>query len=519
MLFEASFPFSGFPVFFVVTLRPSRLKKQSNFSRVLLSWTASQLFCCFKRMESYEHPVYRLCLVTFPGLLEIVDYESKWAKGQIHNEFPKTKGSWSYIIQTTMLELLKSFTGNISLNVENQFGTRKKDGTLTGCYRSVRDNQSDFSLIVQDFPTIDYEKVDPYQVLAEYSLKIMSGYYSETDPDVSFNDFILTSIQSFDNQTWFAVLVVVSAFFGLWMTKRALFPDNNHVSLRRRIAEALWDTLLLFISQESTDYDKFLDRLLSILMTVSFFFLTTVYFGFMSTDLVTVTKPTVINSYQDIMNRPNITPVFVAVTSDHQEFEDAYEDDDDSIQAKFWAKYRDKVEMADPNSNLAEMITTMEQALEFKKVLILNGIATDGARRVICRLKTGYQIHENVYTWISRDPNARMHKKGWIIRNGMKQTRFLKSIRRKMRTLFETGIIHGLIEALTRDGLKSSDQFTFPEGPHSQVEKCLSDKIVYADASVDTVVMQNFDLLFVVSVVMVPASIIALLVEFFYKRN
>ena len=79
----------------------------------------------------------------------------------------------------------------------------------------------------------------------------------------------------------------------------------------------------------------------------------------MSTDLVSVTKPTVINSYQDIMNQPNMTPVFVTQMCDTQEFEDAYADDDDSIQAKFWAKFKDKVEIGDPSSDPAKLIKMM----------------------------------------------------------------------------------------------------------------------------------------------------------------
>lgn len=165
------------------------------------------------------------------------------------------------------------------------------------------------------------------------------------------------------------------------------------------------------------------------------------------------------------------------------------------------------------------MMSMIEQALESKKVLILNGIATDGARRVICRLKIGYQMHENVYSWISKDPDARMHKKGWIMRNGMKQTRQLKAFRRKVKSLFETGIFHGVIEALTRDGLQSTEQLPFPEGSHSQVERCVSDQVVYAHASVDTVVMQNYYLLFALAVVMLPASIIVLLIEVYCHRN
>ena len=464
-------------------------------------------------MESNEHPAYRCCIITAPWLFEVVDYDSKWAGRQIRNEFPKIGGSFSYVLDSTVSPIFKNLGVNISLILEQEFGTKRKDGTLTGCYRSIRDNESDIAMAAIDFPTIDYDKVDPYQILMEDSVKIMSGYHSQAEADVTFNDIILTSIESFNSQTWFAVLAMVAAFFGLWMIKRSLFPDNNHMSLRRRIAEALWDTLLLFISQESTDYYNFLDRLLSILMTLSFFFLTTLYFGRMSTDLVTVTKPAVINSYQDIMNRPNITPLFASIFADTQEFEDAYEDNDDSIQAKFWAKYKDKVEMLDYNADPTKLMSMMQGKANLNSVVILNGAAIDGFRRVICRFKVGNQVFPNVYTWISKDPSTRMHHKGIIMRNGMKQTRQLKAIRRKMRSMFETGIFYWVIDALGKNEL----QFEVPSAPHSQVERCLSDQVVYAHAFVDTVVLQNFQVLLVLLLVMLLASIIVLLIELFCK--
>ena len=471
-------------------------------------------------MDSDEQPVYRFCIVSVPLFLEIADYKSKWGKGQIRDEFPKFQGSFSYFVESTLSTFYnKALKPNISVIVENEVGIKKKDGTLTGCYRSIRDNDSDISWVLHQFPTVDYDKVDPYQVVLEYSLKIMSAYHSEVKAKVSFNDFILTSMKSFDSQTWFAVLVMVAAFFGLWMTKRTLFPDKNHVSLRRRIAQTLWDTLLLFISQESTDYDKFLDRILSILMTLSFFLLTTIYFGLMSTDLVTVAKPSVINSYEDIMNRPNMTPVFVTVFSDIQEFEDAYEDDDGSIQAKFWAKYKDKMEMADPRSDPAKLIEMLLEGADLKRVLIMNGVFIDGARTAACKLKVGYQLEKNTYSWISRDPDARMHKKALIMRNGIKQTPHLKVFQRKIKSIFETGILYSFMDAVTRNGLQSSDQLSFPSGPHSQVERCLSDQVVYADAFVDTVVLQNFQFLLALSVVMLTASIIVLLIEVYCHRN
>ena len=127
-------------------------------------------------MESDKNSVYQFCLLTVRFFFEIVDYESAWTGGQIRDEMPKIKGPWSYLFDTTMSPLLKSWKGNVSLQVEQELGMKKKDGTLTGCYRSIRDNQSDISLFPHDFPTVDYDKVDPYQVLTEIFLKILSSY-------------------------------------------------------------------------------------------------------------------------------------------------------------------------------------------------------------------------------------------------------------------------------------------------------------------------------------------------------
>ena len=105
----------------------------------------------------------------------------------------------------------------------------------------------------------------------------------------------------------------------------------------------------------------------------------------------------------------------------------------------------------------------------------MNGAFIDVVRRAICKLKIGYQVQENVYTWISRDPSARMHKKAFIMRNGMKETPQFKVFQRKIKSIFETGLLYSFMDTVARDGLKSSDQLSFPEGPYSKVERCLSD--------------------------------------------
>ena len=104
-----------------------------------------------------------------------------------------------------------------------------------------------------------------------------------------------------------------------------------------------------------------------------------------------------------------------------------------------------------------------------------------------------------------------MKKKGVIImRNRMKQTRLMKQFRLK-------AIFHNVIAEIVNEGLTSSDQFTISK--YSQVDKCLSDQIyIHIDTSVNIVFMQNFRLLFAISVIMLPASIIVLLIELYSKQ-
>ena len=175
--------------------------------------------------------------------------------------------------------------------------------------------------------------------------------------------------------------------------------------------------------------------------------------------------------------------------------------------------------MAHPYADPIKMTHMMQEAVDLKRVLIITGLAVEGTRRTMCKFKVGYRVFPNVYSWVSRDPDAKMDKKGLIMRNGMKQTPQLKNIRRKIRRAFETGIIQGALSTISSEGLQSVGQYASPSAPHSQVERCLSDQVIYAHASVDTVVLKNIQFLLNISVLMLLVSIIVLLTELYCHRN
>ena len=74
-------------------------------------------------------------------------------------------------------------------------------------------------------------------------------------------------------------------------------------------------------------------KLISIVMTVGFFVIILFYFNCMSTNLVVVTKPRVVNNYRDIMSRKNLDLgrlVFFVITYDIKQFKNG------SMQHDFW---------------------------------------------------------------------------------------------------------------------------------------------------------------------------------------
>ena len=175
-------------------------------------------------------------------------------------------------------------------------------------------------------------------------------------------------------------------------------------------------------------------------------------------------------------------------------------------------KYKDKVEMFTYQSDPTIMMDMIQKPTSLNRVLIMNGAIINGERRGTCNFKVGPNVFQNVYSWMSKDPDARMQKKESL--RGM-----------EWNGLEALKPFDGRSEMLSRHysftvswmQLSRREYNLWTSLSHSQFERCLSDQVVHADAFVDTVVLQNYYLLFAVTVVMLSASIIALLFEFVCK--
>ena len=469
-------------------------------------------------MGDEEEPVYRICFLELPGVLDFAN-KDKSIDGRITTERPIITGSAEKTF-TLMVDIaLGRYSFNYTTIRSESIGGIAKDGTMTGCYRSMYDNQTDFSFAPIDYPIHDLKKLNPVQVYFEQPLEIISIYHVDPKASVVYSDILKSSLSSsFSINTWmmiFTSFIVLSVL--LWLrgilVSRIKAVNKQIDPQPESWSQAVYQTFCHLIQQETRDFDDFAGTLISVTMTVGFFFIITVFLNLMSTDLVVITKPKTIENYEDIINSdPPVIPAFNAQFDDTEEFEKT---DEESVRGTFWKKYKDTHIEAHPYKDFQGVLQKMSETFQGSNVFIMGGMFAYGFRRSLCSMKESLLPEQsNAYSWMSQDPTAEKLQKGIIVRNGMKRTKFLKGFYLRVRHAFEVG----LGDVMT-DDLK---EVKFGPGMDTNpniVRECLSDVVKTNDFQVESVVLPNFKLLFYVCLVMITLAFAQLFRELQYHTK
>ena len=442
--------------------------------------------------------LYRVCLSIQSGLIQLEDNQ-KWQGGQIHSEYPKISGGLGeYIADLIFNSVLGSPAPNISLVTESLSASERLDGLPKGCYASIHNNDSDISFMPVEYPVLDFSKVDPVQVIYEGPLSIISSYnISSTDEGIIiYADFLESSLDSFDILIWSLVFLSFFVFVGLLSLRRYLDPS------KRNSYSPMFETFRNMIGQDRTDFEDKSGRVISFLMKLGFFLLIAYYWNLMSTDLVVVVKPQVINNYRDIMNK-NLSVGFLAVMDDLKEFEKSKEK---TIQHEFWKQYRNTRVMLDSSRDAFGGIEFLGKFGEGKGAIILTSFLSTFGVKAICKIISGQPAGNHTFARMSHDPEGKQHTMGIVLRRGIYDSK----AHRRLRGLFEGNVIW---EAVA----KGSESFELgpmvQAGSISKIMKCMSKSVNYNQHEIEQANLQNFRYLFVVFFVMLIIAFAILFLE------
>ena len=453
--------------------------------------------------------MYRICLDAQPGFLEL-DKPIKWQSRQVHAEYPMLTGVVAGIADMGLRAALGDVAPNISLVLESGIGSVGKDGSPTGCYASVHNNESDLSVIPVEYPIYDYSKVDPVQVLHEGKLDIVSAYSVEEKFSIVYADLLQSSMKSFDIKLWLLIVMTFFVFSGLLLLRKVCIKMNedteNQVTLRRAVglmketSYALpFETFTHMIGQDCTEFTDRSGNVISLTMTIGFFLILLFYLSLMSTDLVLVTKPHVINNYRDVMDVENGSVGFLAILYDVSEFEQAQPG---TIQEEFWEEFHETRYMLDPSGDPYAQGKFFSKILKQKGFGIMSNLYSQIALEMCCKmwdaLKAGTNLFGKAYGWIASDPEGKQHTQGLIIRQGLKNDLVIRG-RRKFKGFFEGS----LFSKTFAESLRLMDFGPMMAATnYTSIRECMSKEIHYNQPKVEAVTVMNFKYLALICVLL-----------------
>src|SRR4029077_10117509 len=128
---------------------------------------------------------------------------------------------------------------NRTIVKEREFGSRDpNDGSLSGCVRSLAQNESDIAIAWTNYPSDDsVDKIYPFQIADESRITMISGYNVTHDFEVTD---LINSFEMFDPGVWTSIFitlavyaVLLKAFLTIHWRYRKVEIDKKRRQLRR----------------------------------------------------------------------------------------------------------------------------------------------------------------------------------------------------------------------------------------------------------------------------------------------
>lgn len=335
---------------------------------------------------------------------------------------------------------------NRTIVKESEFGTRNNDGSFTGCAGSIQRNESDVVVGIVQYPLDDYYNVYPFQVMAEGKVIMLSAYNITEGSDAT--DLVGDAtrlIQPTVYVTSGCVLLILALLFKIFTIVRL----NQRLAFKRlrreRKERIVYEFCATFLGQEADFVDSYNSSRTILLMLVSIlsFFLLEIFANMISTDSVVAKKAEVINNYADFLRRPNITPFFMEMFSDHHEFQFARPG---SNAQKIWKKIDPKKihEHVIADASLSKMIQVSRLIRAGQAVFFVNSYPADFCINTMSRFRFQAMTEEQrkkyrTRAWKSSDPEATIRQMGTAMRTEFRNTPIGRKVIENARRAIEAG--------------------------------------------------------------------------------
>ena len=272
-----------------------------------------------------EVPLHRFCSVDDPGAY-LVDLQSdpNYKVYGYSSNVPKYKGVAGIYNQIYADFMFKKGLFNYTFVQKKTRGMITKDGSLNGCLGSLHNNESDIMTTTATFP-FPTDRVYPLTVLGQHKIQLLSGY--KVTKIYQAGNFFVDSLKSISVIVWF--LLIYTAFVLMILlhlqnliqkvrkqsqTRRHIVFDwenNKFIRIKRTkevgITSGFWRIQEVFDGMIGQNFMENSSNLPLFLLLVLCFTSHLLYNLVVKTNLLTVMSPVTVDTYQDIIDRKELS--------------------------------------------------------------------------------------------------------------------------------------------------------------------------------------------------------------------
>ena len=196
------------------------------------------------------------------------------------------------------------------------------------------------------------------------------------------------------------------------------------------------------MQKEHKDPLGFYDRILSVVLSFSSLIFISGYFcNMISTELVSVDKPLVIESYEQILEKKILVSLFVKQLTDYEHFKYALPG---SIERKLWTvmiteRSTEEKIILDPQG-IQTIMPLASKATKGYFALIITKLFEEAMRTTMCQIKFCPFGSKKGLVWSAKDPESPNYQKGIIVRQS--GLNIVKEGKKRGRRAIEGGFIY-----------------------------------------------------------------------------
>ena len=454
--------------------------------------------------------VFRFCFVK---LRTLVDLEPDHVEGQVYEGRPGFKEPVAATVKTMISMVFPSKVSNYSARLKRNMGdVDELTGLYDGCLGSVQKNESDAIVISVAFPTQDFERINPVQIISQEALTIIQAYMLTNR--TGYADTLKTALSAFTPELWMLIFFTLMVFMILFKLKVSFRNSLKKFKRRKRRAKkdySIYVVLSLFIQQDCIHFRDRTRSYVSLLITLMSFILINSYFcNLMSTEHVVVPKPIVLKSYMDFLTRSEVTPFFLFQLDDHQYFKLG------NSHLKLWwksmvLKAKNEVELFADFEDFSRLIDIMIEALKLKRSLIVNNLYSNIVRRGVCHALCTIKLKDDVFAWTQIEGILNNGFAKAVVLRKVEENAMINQSIRKVKGAFEMGLQYHLRQQLS--DITYFSQFLGPNTDFKRMHDCMSDVLIMEKPDQIPLSMHNLKSIFVTFFIFILISCCVLCFE------